>query len=177
MKLLSSILRRATTEYAINHPHVRMKYKVIGAVAFVEFPTYFIIWKFMFEQPYENLWLRLLGSVMSLPLLLEDYFSEAAKKYMPFYTYLFTIFGLPFFFMFMMLMNKANMVWQMSMMASLIYLIFLMDTLNVFITFVIGCTIAIALYLLTEENPIITSNLFYSSLYIYFSWIYPIQLQ
>src|SRR5687767_5169960 len=103
MKLISSILRRATTEYAINHPHVRMKYKVIGAVAFVGFPTYFIIWKIMFEQPYENLWLRLLGSVMSLPLLLEDYFSETSKKYMPLYTYLFTIFGLPFFFMFMML--------------------------------------------------------------------------
>jgi hypothetical protein len=50
----------------------------------------------------------------------------------------------------------------MSMMTSLIYLIFLMDTLNVFITFVIGCTIAIVLYLLTEENPVITNNLLYS---------------
>jgi two-component system, CAI-1 autoinducer sensor kinase/phosphatase CqsS len=162
MKLISSILRRATTEYAINHPHIRMKYKVIGAVAFVGFPAYFIIWKFIFEQPYENLWLRLLGSVMSLPLLLEDYFSETIKKYMPFYTYLFTIFGLPFLFMFMMLMNKANMVWQMSMMASLIYLIFLMDTLNVFIVFAIGCTIATIIYYLTETNPTITANLLYS---------------
>ena len=80
MKLISSILRRATTEYAINHPHIRMKYKVIGAVAFVGFPAYFVIWKFIFEQPYENLWLRLLGSAMSLPLLLEDYFSETIKK-------------------------------------------------------------------------------------------------
>jgi hypothetical protein len=87
MKILYSVLRRATDNYVVNHPHVRMKYKVIGAVAFAGFPSYFIIWKYIFEQPYENLWLRLLGSVMSLPLLLEGYLSATLKRYMPLYTY------------------------------------------------------------------------------------------
>jgi two-component system, CAI-1 autoinducer sensor kinase/phosphatase CqsS len=140
-----------------------MKYKVIGAVAFAGFPSYFIIWKYIFEQPYENLWLRLLGSVMSLPLLLEGYLSATLKRYMPLYTYLFTIFGLPFFFMFMMLMNKANMIWQISMMASLIYLIFLMDTVNVFVTFTIGCTVATVTYFVVEKHPEIPDNLLYST--------------
>jgi two-component system CAI-1 autoinducer sensor kinase/phosphatase CqsS len=64
--------------------------------------------------------------------------------------------------MFMMLMNKANMVWQMSMMASLVYLIFLLDTLNVFIIFLVGCSIATIVYFLFDSNPELTDSLLYS---------------
>jgi len=94
-------------------------------VAIVAFPLYYLIWGFVFPQPYENLPLRLLGMVLALPLLFVNHLPAILDRYLPFYWHFVLCYSMPFFFTFMMLKNDMSLVWSLSSIAIFALLVLL----------------------------------------------------
>ncbi|MBU2896278.1 hybrid sensor histidine kinase/response regulator [Vibrio hepatarius] len=92
---------------------------LVGWMGMFGFPTYYYIWTYLFPQPYENLILRIVCSILFSIIAFRKKLPKFLHKYMPQY-YLISIgFCLPFFFSFMMFMNEWSTIWAMSFMASI----------------------------------------------------------
>ncbi len=105
--------------------HAKPNITIIGLLCVVGFPLYYIVWKYIFPQPYETILLRLSISVLGMPWLFYNYLSAKAKKIFPYYFLVTSFFMMPFFFNYMMLKNEWSIVWAMSNMAGLFLLIIL----------------------------------------------------
>lgn len=133
----------------------------IGAVGVIGFPLYYFIWHDWFPQPYENLWLRLIGAGLFLPFLLLPYWPKLWRPFLGLYWCCAMLYALPFFFTFMLLMNGLSEVWSMSTMAGLILLVLLVqEWLLLSLLFVTGSTLAWLAYLATGGNLIIPVDYF-----------------
>ncbi|PCD88218.1 hybrid sensor histidine kinase/response regulator [Vibrio mediterranei] len=109
------------------------------------YPVYYWVWQYLFPQPYENLWLRLLCSLLVFVLAFRDVMSNKLKKFLPHY-YLFAIgFCLPFFFSYMMLMNNWSDVWVLSFMSSIFLHILLVYDTRVMLLHAFICVVAAGL--------------------------------
>ena len=71
---------------------------VIGLFATVGYPIFYIVWKEILPQPYENLLLRLIEAVISLPWLFYPYLPKKLKDFFPSYFVFSLPILLPFFF-------------------------------------------------------------------------------
>lgn len=121
----------------------------IALIAILGFPTYYVIWYYVYPQPYENLWLRLIGTVLCIPLLFHNQWPPKLEKYLPAYWLISIVYVLPFFFSYMLLKNDASMVWAMSMMACIALMIVLIhDWLANVLAFVIGAFLAYCVFML-----------------------------
>ncbi|MDR9829794.1 response regulator [Vibrio sp. FNV 38] len=106
-------VNRKVYQYA--EPNLTM----LGWLGVVGFPLYYVVWEFLFPQPYENLALRLFCSLCFTLLILRDKWPKNLKKYKEI-NYLFTVtLGLPFFFFYMLLMNDWSYVWVLSFMSAM----------------------------------------------------------
>jgi two-component system CAI-1 autoinducer sensor kinase/phosphatase CqsS len=95
----------------------------VGAVGAFGFPLYYLIWQYLFPQPYENLFLRIVGTISFLPLLLFPLLPRKVKEQFYWYFFIFATYAMPFFFSFMLLKNEFSLVWTMSTIAALSFLI------------------------------------------------------
>ena len=126
-----------STEYSLSH------LPIIGLVGFLGFPLYYWIWGYLFPQPYENLFLRLIGSVLFFGLLTLNHWPEKYKRYLKAYWCFTLLYASSFFFTFMLLKNEGNFVWAMSMMAGLTLLILVAyDWVLVTVIFIVGSLLA-----------------------------------
>ena len=115
-------LRQSATEIL---EHAKPNITIIGLLCVAGFPLYYIVWKYIFPQPYETILLRLSISVLGMPWLLYNYLPTKAKKIFPYYFLVTSFIMMPFFFNYMMLKNEWSLVWAMSNMAGLFLLIIL----------------------------------------------------
>lgn len=118
----------------------------VGAIAFVGFPLFYLIWTYWFPQPYENLKLRLIGSLLGLGLMLTAYWPTRYKKYLSWYWSFTVLFALPFFFTFLFLMNQASVISAMSLLCGVFFLVLLVDLLSLSILLVLGISFALIGY-------------------------------
>lgn len=120
----------------------------ISLIAIFGFPGYYVVWHYLYPQPYENLWLRLVGAALCVPLLFHNRWPLHLGKYLPAYWSITIVYVLPFFFAYMLLKNDASMVWGMSMMACIALMIVLIyDWLANMLAFVIGALLACGVFL------------------------------
>lgn len=131
---------------------------VVGMLAFIGFPLFYWIWSVLFPQPYENLWLRLIGSGLGLGLILTPYWPAGCKKYLSWYWFLAVLYALPFFFGYSFLMNQASVISSMSLLCSVFLLILLVDFLSVLMLFLLGWGLAFICYYLTAEHIYFSSE-------------------
>ncbi len=124
----------------------------VGGMAFLGFPLFYWIWSVWFPQPYENLWLRLIGSLLGLGLILTPYWPAASKPYMPWYWFLTILYALPFFFAHSFLMNQASVISAMSLLCSIFILVLLVDFFSLSILLVLGWGLAFLCYYLTSPT-------------------------
>ena len=123
----------------------------------VGFPLFYIVWGMWFVQPYENLWLRILGSVIFLPLLFYKRWPVKWLHLLPHYWAFTILYGPCFFFAFMLIKNDFNLVWSMSAMAGAVLLVFVSyDFLMLFTLYLIGVMAAWICVILTGD--VITSE-------------------
>jgi two-component system CAI-1 autoinducer sensor kinase/phosphatase CqsS len=94
------LYEKALNNYQQNYPYIRIRYNNIAFIGILGFPLYYLIWKYIYTQPYENLPLRLFGALFCSIILLEDKIPFWLRKFMPLYIYATTIFCLTFFFFF-----------------------------------------------------------------------------
>ncbi|MCL9685799.1 sensor histidine kinase [Legionella maioricensis] len=118
----------------------------VGAIAFLGFPLFYLIWTYWLPQPYENLMLRLFGSLLGLGLMFTPYWPAKYKKYLSWYWFLTVLFALPFFFTFIFLMNQASVISAMSLLCGVFFLVLLVDLLSLSIVLVLGFSLALVGY-------------------------------
>ena len=102
--------------------HAEPNLSIIGLFGVLGYPAYYIIWTYIFPQPYENLQLRLLCAAISLPWVFYRFYPKPLKDYFPLYFFISLFFVIPFFFSFMMLKNEWSEVWSMSLLSGLFLL-------------------------------------------------------
>ena len=156
---LVSSIRQAASE---SLRYSRRNLAGIGAVGCISFPTYYLIWWKMFPQDYENLPLRILGSLLCLPLMLVRFWPASLERWLVPYFWFAILYCLPFFFQFMLLQNTQHgfatdsgpsLMWQMSNVVALFLLVMLInDGLLIGITFLLGTAAAWTLFLLGNDS-------------------------
>ncbi len=125
---------------------------VVGALAFFGFPFFHWIWSEWFPQPYENLWLRLLGSLLGFGLMLTPHWPAWSKRYMPWYWFLTLLYSLSFFYAYSFLMNQASVISAMTLLCSVFLLVLLVDLLSLSILLVVGWGLAFLCFCLTTQH-------------------------
>lgn len=118
----------------------------VGAIAFVGFPFFYLIWVYWFPQTYESISLRFIGSILGLGLMLTPYWPLSWKNYLSWYWFLTLLFTLPFFFTFLFLMNQASVISAMSLLCSVFLLVLLVDLLSLTIVLILGAGLALIGY-------------------------------
>ena len=127
------------------------KLTIIVVLAMIGFPLYFWVWYSLFPQPYENLPLRVIGSLIWLPLIFAKNWGEVLSKYLRVYWLFAITFTFPFFFTFMLLKNSGSNVWLISSLSGLFLLIMLVSWLQLIALLIIGISAAIIAILLSGE--------------------------
>ena len=136
--------------------------KIVGSVGFIGFPLYYFVWRDWFPQPYENLPLRLIGSLVCLSLLLIQRLPERFYFFLWIYVCIVFTYILPFFFTLMLLYNGCSTIWAMSLLSSIFLLLFIInDWLILILVYLIGSLMAWVSYFLTVGDM--------SILYLYLS--------
>lgn len=173
-KLLQARLARSIRQSA---EFAKPNLVFIGLVGVIGFPLYYLIWQFIFPQPYENLMLRLIGCLLFLPFVLHHFFFTKYNNIYPLYWFIALIYALPFFFTYMLLMNNASAVWGMSTMAAILLLFLVVDDwILINFMFFIGTILGWILYITSgwvsgiqyaylEQVPIYLFTLFAGSIF------------
>ena len=157
--------------YAIKESAHYSRYNapMVGWLGVIGFPLYYFIWHDLFPQPYENLWLRLAGTIICLPLIFSSYWPKKLKDHFAAYWLFTMVFTLPFFFTYMLLRNDMSVVWAMSTMAALFLLVLaLHDWLLVMLTSLGGSILAwLAFWLTVNEPPVLETYLAQLPIYLF----------
>jgi signal transduction histidine kinase len=127
------------------------KFIAVGSLAVIGFPLYYVIWHHLFPQPYENLPLRLVGSLLFIPLLVAPWWPQKLRRCLPIYWYIAILYALPFFFTFMYLNNGGSHVWSMSVLIAIFLMILLVDWLNLIVMCALGILFAWVAYVYTAD--------------------------
>ncbi|NUA29528.1 HAMP domain-containing histidine kinase [Cupriavidus basilensis] len=104
----------------IRQPAQVKRIHLLGLLAFVGYPLFYVVWKYLFPQPYESLMLRLLAMVMFTPLILTGDLRD--RKWLPAYFFVTLTYGLSFLFVYLYLMNHGNLVWSQSLVIAVVIL-------------------------------------------------------
>ncbi|MFH2129551.1 MAG: adenylate/guanylate cyclase domain-containing protein [bacterium] len=115
-------------------------------------PLFFVIWCYVFPQPYENLTIRLLAGLICLPIVFKSYWPQSLQHLSPYYWQLAVFSNLPFLFAFFLLENHYSQVWALSMLVSALLLTFLIDWLSAILQFVAGAVVAWMVHSLIRED-------------------------
>ncbi|NTW75099.1 MAG: response regulator [Chlorobiaceae bacterium] len=107
--------------------HAEPNLPIIGLFGTIGYPLFYLVWKYLIPQPYENLALRLAEAVVSLPWLFHRHLPKKLKEFFPLYFVISVPVLLPFFFHYMMLKNEWSVTWAMSSMACLFLLVLIIN--------------------------------------------------
>ena len=140
-----NIKQRITSAYRYIEPNLF----IIGLLGSIGFPAYYFIWTYLFPQPYENLLLRLVCTLLFLPFVIKSLMPKWFYRYKEKHFVFSICFSLPFFFCYMMIRNEWSVVWIMSFMAAIFLSIMIIyDWLLILIfTTIAACTAALIGYM------------------------------
>jgi two-component system, CAI-1 autoinducer sensor kinase/phosphatase CqsS len=157
---IKKVLVKTWRSYTNFHEFAEYKIWYASVIGVFSFPLFYFVWTFVAPQTYESIRLRLLGGGLCLMLALSDYWPASLRHLKVGISYVTFVYCLPFFFSYMMLMNEGSTVWLLSMLAALMYLVFLIDATNVVPATVIGTAIGLIAYLSTAVKPIFAAPLY-----------------
>jgi len=129
LKILSQ-LREFITEGTVIDRSNTLAAGLIGAPGHVLF---YLIYKYWFHLPYENLGLRLIAALLCLSLLSKSHLPAALKPYFPIHWHFSIIFVLPFVFSVNLIMNNFNDLWLDSEICMVFMLIMFVPHLVLFV--------------------------------------------
>ena len=108
--------------------------KIGGYLGFFSHLFYYFTWVYLIPQPYESLWLRLSCSLISIPLLLIDYWPEKLKPLIPLYWNIFLMHVLTITCTYLTLKNNFSTMWMMTQVMVIFTLSILIDEIIVLFT-------------------------------------------
>jgi len=98
-----------------------------ATLAVIAHPLFYIIWRYAYPQPYENLPIRLVGSLLAVPFLFKDRWPEKTVRFQPLLFQITVVYNLPFVFSFFLIMNGFSQVWVLSTLGAAFVLTALLD--------------------------------------------------
>ena len=90
-------------------------------------PIFYVVWWNLFPQPYENLPLRLLGSLLCLPFVFRHYWPPRLIRFLPLGFHIAVIYNIPFFFTYFLIRNEFSQVWIFSTLGAAFLLTLLVE--------------------------------------------------
>ena len=96
---------------------------------------FYIIWRYAYPQPAENLPLRLVGCLLAVPFLFRNRLPERVMPFMHLFFMLAVVFNLPIVFSYLMIQNDFSQVWVLSTIGAAFVLTFLVEWRAVVILF------------------------------------------
>lgn len=127
----------------------------IGVVGAVAFPMYYVIWGYLFPQPYESALLRLIGTAFCVVLALKHRWPGWLRKRQLGFFHILLLYTLPFFFTYMLLRNGVSAVWLLSTLTALFLLVLLVDWFSLLCIFLLGTLLAWLAYFATVTGPMV----------------------
>ncbi|MES1949641.1 integral membrane sensor signal transduction histidine kinase [Salinisphaera sp. S4-8] len=124
--------------------------RLFAIVAVVCHPVFYVYWTEFQPQDFESVWLRAFSVVVALPMLFGRYLFRGGewRRGIRIYWFLILIYQLPFFFVFMALMNHFDTVWALSTMAASLFLVLLVfDWLMIMLMAGLGTVLACLVYI------------------------------
>jgi two-component system CAI-1 autoinducer sensor kinase/phosphatase CqsS len=137
------MIKKIKKEYYSVFSYAQNNLFLVGILGVFGFPLYYFIWKYLYPQPYENLYLRLSCAALFLPWLFTKHLSTKWVRFFPLYFFFSLFVAIPLFFTYMLFANNFSDVWLMSYLVAmylavlLIYhwwLIILMFSLSIIIS-------------------------------------------
>lgn len=113
-----------------------------------------MIWRYAAIQGYENLTLRIIASLICLPLIFAQHWPKKIVKLLPVYWYFAVTFCLPFFFTFMTIMNQWSVVWLLNLILALLLIFILLDFAGLCLTVFIGAGAAFLCFAYFSPVPL-----------------------
>ncbi|MCK4579670.1 MAG: adenylate/guanylate cyclase domain-containing protein, partial [Candidatus Marinimicrobia bacterium] len=124
LRTITAVIGRALDRSVENASPFMTAAAILG---FAAHPVFYIIWKYIYPQPYENLGLRLLGSLLCLPFIFRHYWPGWAARLLPITFQLVVLYNIPFFFTYFMIRNDFNLIWVFSTVGAAFLLTMLVD--------------------------------------------------
>jgi two-component system CAI-1 autoinducer sensor kinase/phosphatase CqsS len=144
--------------------HAGVRLQFLAWIGCLGMPLYYLVWTVLFPQAYESLGLRLLGVALCLPALLLQ--GRMDGRWLRVYEFVGVTYVLPFFFIFMFLMNHGTAVWGESLLVALIVLCHF-DLLWALASFACGASAAVLLFALQGDPAFLASPRVLDQLPIY----------
>jgi two-component system, CAI-1 autoinducer sensor kinase/phosphatase CqsS len=145
-------IQRSFVEY---HAHAMFKTRAAALIGMVGFPVFFFVWHYLLPQPFESIFLRAVGFALSACVFLLPRGPVWLRSHSALLSYVTLWYTVPFFFTFMLLMNGANAVWQLSLVSGFVYLVLLCDVINAFILGLSGSLAAFLVYWLVAGGMVV----------------------
>ncbi len=128
------------------------QYVAFGILGVVNYPLSYFMWHDIKHQAYESLGLRLVASLLCLPLALKNFWPKRLLSLLPMYWYLTILYCLPFFASFMLLKNHLSSDWLMNTVLGLLLLVLVVDWLSFTLLLSLGAGLALLAYSLIGEH-------------------------
>lgn len=147
--------RRLFEQFEAYHAHGRPIVEYTGMVGIVAFPLFYLLRFTKADPPYNDLWLRIIATLICVGLALRSYWPRRLRPYYLAYAYVALLYCMPFFFIFSSLSNGGGSVAVANTFTAVFFLILLSDWRNTILMLVAGTTSAVLLYLTVTPNPVL----------------------
>ena len=138
------------------------QYTAFGLFGLFNYPIFYFIWIYFSKQPYSNITVRVIATILCLILALNKYWPTKLKKYLPIYWYITLLYCLPFFFTFMLLKNLFAPLWLTNSILALYFLMLLVDFRSFMCLFFTGAVLGgLLAYMLPTHAVSQTSSIDY----------------
>lgn len=117
-----------------------------GVVMAINFPLFLLVWGYRGTKDNESLVLRIIATLLCLGLAGKSAWPVALKKWLPIYWYMTLCFTLPFFFIYLALVNGGDTLWLMNLMSSVFFLYLLTDVISALLLLIVGALLAYGVF-------------------------------
>lgn len=149
------VIRGLFEQFKAYHAHGRPIVQYTGMVGIAAYPLFYLLRFTKTDPPYNDLWLRALGTLICLGLALRGYWPTRLKPYYLAYSYGALLYCLPFFFIFTSLTNGGGVVAVANTLMAVFFLILLSDWRNSVLMLLVGGGAAALLYVWVVPEPVL----------------------
>ena len=113
------MIEKIKKEYDSVFKYAQNNLFLVGILGVFGYPLYYFVWKYLYPQPYESLYLRLACAALFIPWLFTNNLPTKLIRFFPAYFFFSLFVGIPLFFTYMLFANNFSDVWLMSYLAAM----------------------------------------------------------
>ncbi|MCP3680442.1 MAG: HAMP domain-containing histidine kinase [Gammaproteobacteria bacterium] len=150
----SSLIQRFTRYLAQRVEDYGAQYMTYGLFGLMNAPGYYLIWRYVAQQPYESGGLRLVCLVLCAILAAHKQWPQRLKLLLPLYWYLTILVTLPYFFTILLLLNHSSAIWMTNTVVMIFFTLLLVDSRSAIVLLIGGGLLGIATVIGVFHQPL-----------------------